>query len=239
MQTVLRIVCWGGAAYFFGLANFGYGYPPDWTGNPDLCLLVALVLFLLPFAQEFSLTGVFSFKAKVDEVKRDVSDFKSEIREQIKIQNSNISSVSNSVVVQLPGSTDALNAERDITQRQPSAMQRFSNSAEDLRGLLVDLTEHEQRVMMTGVLSVLEYELRRILNYSTSLKPKGGHRYRALGSLWSEFKREHPDLSYLDTAMRFAMDVGNAAVHGQRIPLETAVETILFKDEILKVLRDL
>ncbi|WP_170545272.1 hypothetical protein [Ruegeria arenilitoris] len=240
MQTFLRLVCWVGAAYFFALANLGYGYPPDWTGNPGLCLLAALVLFLLPFAQEFSLTGVFSFKSKVDEVKRDMSDFKLEVGEQIKIQTQLISSVSanqsQNVHVTIPSLTDAAKAESEIRRGRPNAQPIPLKDVEQLREEYRDMEPLELAGEMAYLRITLEAKLRDYFGHSKKLVPKEGRKFLSLAGMWKTYLKMNPEAEHLDSAMRFVMDVGNAGAHGQTVPVETAVEARTLANAIAREL---
>lgn len=205
--------------------------------------MVALVLFLLPFAQEFSLTGVFSFKAKVAEVKQEVSDFKSETRNYINQQNALISTItsiqnSNNVHVYVPGHTDASNAAQKILEKRPQARQNYKSDSEEILIMYQNMDHVELATTMAGLRIKLETALRAQFGHSTKLLPKNDRRYFSLGGLWRKYLKENPDKHFLDSAMRFVMDVGNAGAHGQAVPPDTAVEANFLADSILSELRD-
>lgn len=220
--------------YFALIANTQYGFPPDWTGSAGISMVIALVLFLLPFAKEFSLTGVFSFKAKVSEVKREVSDFKTEIREQIRIQNSNISNVSNNVSVHLPGLSETYRAEASIRQKNPNSSVFDEQKNEQLYRRFELLEQTELAFEMAKLRIQLEKRLRELLALHTNLKPKSDRRFLSLHKMWRMYVDSRPDAEYLERAFRVVLDVGNAGAHGQTVSLDVAVEAYLLAQEIFE-----
>ncbi|MEX3007282.1 hypothetical protein [Hoeflea sp. TYP-13] len=233
MTKTLRTVCWIASAYFFGIANLAYSYPPDLSGSAGIALLIGIALFLLPFAKSLSITGLFSYEARIKEVKRDVSEFKAETRDLLKIQNSLITNVSNNQsthnVFNIPSLTDAANAERQLgkTVRDvPSP----AVSARVERATAVGPTELNLELARTRM--ELEQELRKKLGRSTNLGGKRDTKFLSLTGLWREYLRENEHLANLDSAMRYVVDISNAAIHGQNVPIEHAVEAIQMGEDI-------
>ncbi|MCA1777792.1 MAG: hypothetical protein LC676_19955 [Loktanella sp.] len=221
MQFFLRAVCWIGSAYFFWLANFHYGFPPDWAGSAGISLVVSLALFLLPFAQEFSLSRVFSFKAKVNEVKKEVADFRLDMRNQLNQQHALLATAvniknNNSVSLHIPGQKAALDAEEKIFENRPDAKQRYDSDSDDALAEFQAMDPVELATTMAGLRIRLETELRSYFGYSTHLKPVSDRRFISLSGLWKKYLNKNPDKFFLDSAVRFVKDVGNAVFRRSR-----------------------
>ncbi len=231
MQKAFNGACWLIAAYFFVVANFSYGFPPDLTGSAGVALIAAFIFFLLPFAKRLSLSGIFDFEAKIEDVKEEVKYFKQETRELLKIQNSLISSVSTNQTTQnifhIPSLTDAANAERQLPQ---TAQISEEVNARISRALAIGGSEVNVELARTRM--ELERTLRNIVGKSVSLGGRRDVKYLSLTTLWRKLLEERPEHRNLDAAMRYVTDICNAAIHGQMIPPDNAVEAIKLGEEI-------
>lgn len=239
MQLLLRIVCWAIAFYFFIISNIGYNFPPDLSGPAGKALLVSIVLFLLPFAKSLSITGLFSYEAKIDEVKKEVSDFKTETRDLIKIQTSLITSVSANQtthnVFNIPSLTDAANAEKQIPHRAQNP--NSTETAERVKHV-VSVGPLELNIELARTRMDLERLLREKVGRTTGLGGKREVKFMSLTGLWREYIQDNPQMKHYDSAMRYVVDICNAAIHGQNVPIENAVEAIQLGDEIKSALTE-
>ncbi|WP_321502231.1 hypothetical protein [Breoghania sp.] len=235
MQKFFNGVCWLISAYFLLLANYIYGFPPDLTGRAGVALIASFVLFILPFAKRLSLSGVFDFEAKVEKVKGEVEEFKKETRDLLKIQNSLISSVSANQTTQnifhIPSLTDAANAERQIPQTTS-----ISGEVDDRIARALGIGNGEINVELARTRMELERTLRDKVGKSISLGGRRDVKYLSLSALWRKFLENRPEHRNLDAAMRYVTDICNAAVHGQMVPQDNAIEAIKLGEEIRMVL---
>lgn len=213
------------------LANCSYGFPPDLTGKAGVALIAAFIFFLLPFAKRLSLSGIFDFEAKIEEVKGEVEDFKQETRDLLKIQNSLISNVSANQTTQnifhIPSLTDAANAERQIPQ---AAQISDEVDARISRALAIGSGEINVELARTRI--ELERTLRDKVGKTVSFGGRRDVKYLSLATLWRKFLEERPEHRNLDSAMRYVTDICNAAVHGQMVPQDNAIEAIKLGEEI-------
>lgn len=213
------------------LANYSYGFPPDLTGRAGVALIAAFIFFLLPFAKRLSLSGIFDFEAKIEEVKGEVKDFKQETRELLKIQNSLISNVSSNQttqnIFQIPSLTDAANAERQI----PHAGQ-MSAEVDDRISRALKIGSVEINVELARTRMEIERTLRNKVGKTVNSGNRRDVKYLSLATLWRKFLGEHPEYMNLDSAMRYVTDICNAAVHGQMVPQDNAIEAIKLGEEI-------
>lgn len=93
-ENALLLICLIFAA-IFGWGFFSKaGFPPTRVSGNWQSLLVFMVLLIIPFAKKFDLFQVFSFEAKIDEVRKEVSearktvdDVKGDVRHIIAQQN--------------------------------------------------------------------------------------------------------------------------------------------------------
>ncbi|SDE78801.1 hypothetical protein SAMN04488117_101223 [Celeribacter baekdonensis] len=233
MKIAFNIICWAVSIYFFTLANLSYGFPPDWSGTAGIALIVAIVFFLFPFAKSISITGLFSFEAKVEEVKKEVIEFKAETRDLLRIQNSLISSVTATQtthnVFNIPSLTDAANAERKISQ---NGVHKITPEISERIDRALAIGGSELNVELARTRMELEQTLRSKVGKSVNLGGKPDVKYLSLTRLWRLFLEENSQHKNFDDAMRYVTDICNAAIHGQAIPQANAIEAIQLGEEI-------
>jgi len=176
-------------------------------------------------------------------VKQEVADFKSETRNYISQQNALIATItsirnSHNVIVHVPGHTEASKAEKKIFENRPQAQQRYNLDSEETLLKFQNMDRMELATTMAGLRIRLESALRDHFGHSTNLSPKNDRRYLSLGGLWKKYLSQNSEKRFLDPAVRFVMDVGNAGAHGQAVPPDTAVEAHFLAEEVLSVLKD-
>ncbi|MDF2372517.1 MAG: hypothetical protein P1V21_17165 [Rhizobiaceae bacterium] len=198
---------------------------------------MAIVLFLLPFAKSLSVSGLFSYQAKIEEIKKDVSEFKSETRDLINIQNALISNVTNSQtthnVFNIPSWTDARSAEKELGETgRPSVTPERSEKIE----LAISNGPAAINVELARTRMEIEAILRKKMGRRTSLGGKRDIKYISLMGLWREFLKQNTDKANYDAAMRYVVDICNAAIHGQNVPQGHAIEALQMGEELISAL---
>ncbi len=241
MTVVFRSICWVLAAYFFIIPHLLWGWPPEWAAPAAFPIALSIFLFLLPFAKSISLGSWFSFEAKIDRIKDDVSAFKAETRNILAMQSSMITSVSQNVAqhttFNLPSLSDAYTAERRIEESSPTVVPTKNadgNFSEYIAQSLLD-----PNLALAKLRMELEIEFRRILGKRTQLGAKTDVKFMSLRSLWQEFFKCFEEKRYLLEALHYVNDICNAAIHGQRVPSEHAVEALSMGFRIVEELRDI
>lgn len=241
MTVVFRSICWILAAYFFVIANLLWGWPPEWTSQAAFSIGLSIFLFLLPFAKSISLGSWFSFEAKIEGIKDDVDAFKAETRNILAMQSLMITNVSQNVAqhttFNLPSLSDAYTAERRIEENSPTVAP--TENADRNVSEYIAQSRSDPNLALAKLRMELEIEFRRILGKRTKLGAKTDVKFMSLRSLWQEFFKYFKEKRYLLEALQYVNDICNAAVHGQQVPSEHAVEALSMGFRILEELRDI
>lgn len=220
---VFRSGCLLLAAYFFYVFHSIVGFPPIVKLDPSsITFLVLFVFFLLlPSAKTLRLGKWFEYEARIDEIKGDVEQFKSETRQILSVQSSLINTVTNSlnqsINITLPGPSEIQEANEQLnsTIENPTPTEELE---EELEEFLVS-GGSDLNFALAKLRMELERELRRILdkrlNTSDPTKMKG--RFLAARSLFREFVRAFPQYNGMHGSFDFILKICNAAIHGQDI----------------------
>lgn len=246
MKIAFNIFCWAISGYFFYAFHAAAGFPPKGVLQDGVFIYILLFSFflLLPFARSFKITHFFEYTSRIDEVKQDLKDFKSETRQLFSLQSSMISNVSQSVTntihIAIPSLTSARAAEEDLTRAEHyfgsgAPSQEIDNNV----SAFIERYEGDSSVALMMLRRDLEKELRRILGKEISFnETKEGRKYFSLSSLWRKLTEQIPLLKEgLESSFRYFVDVANAATHGQTIPAPNAEEAISIGLRLRNLLR--
>lgn len=243
MLKAFNCISWFLAAYFMFAFHYNSGVPPTAILDDGLFIYVVLAIFffLLPFAKTLKIGSVFEYAAKVEEIKKDVQDFKEETRQLIGLQNTLINNVSQTVShnvhVTIPSLSAAHQAEEQLRNTLHAGQYP---DAEDHVTPFVEGAGGDYNLALMQLRRDLEIELRRILNKESSFsaqKTKSG--FIGLGRLWSTFLRQHPDRRGMESALLYVLDICNAASHGQAVPEGHALEALSMGIKILGSLKEI
>lgn len=233
------------SAYFLYAFHLNVGFPPSKDISSTSITYLALFVFflLLPFAKKLKLGKLLEYEAKVDEVKKEVKEFKEETRQILSMQNTLINTVSNTISqninITMPGLNEAQDAKQQLNEtikepEQPEVIEDEIN--EFLASEGSDLNFALAKLRME-----IERELRRILGKRTQTseptRMKG--KFLSARSLFKEFTMEHPEYKGMYGSFDYILKVCNAAIHGQSISQEHAHEALYMGlrmlDELKKV----
>ena len=239
---LFAVMSWPIAGYFIWAFHLHVGFPP--TGTLTLSAVAYLVLFVcflvLPFARRLRLGRFLEFEAKVEQVRAEVKDVRSETRELISIMsavtNTISTSIDSSVVVNIPGQEEAEAAQSELTK----ALQHPLEQSEQKRNVqeFIDAEESDVHYALARLRIDSERQLRRILgkrlesSYPIHMRGK----FITARSLFRQLVSAVPRYESMQMSFEYMLKVCNAAVHGQRVPTEIAYEAI---DMGLRILREL
>lgn len=251
MRIVFNSACWLTAAYFFISLHLAFGFPPKQilTDGGFIYVLLFAFFLLLPFAQTLEIGTIFKYSAKINELKSEVKDFKEETRSLIALQNSLITNVSQSVNHNVLVTVPSLGQGRAAEEQLASLEQDVApdgDTAQDQANTIaayVDSAGGSVDFALMLLRRDLEMELRRVLDKelpfrkhsSTADRP----RLLSLRSLWNMFIEHYPRERNLEKAFIYAVDVCNAAVHGQDVPRDVAEEALSLGLRVLDLIRNI
>ena len=245
LNKIFSWVCIIIAIYFFAMFQWSVGLPPKGIlDNGNFVLLALFVFFLLlPFAKTLKIGNFFEYSAKIEEIKSEVRDFKSETRELLSLQNSLINNVSqnmsNNVHINIPSTSSALKAEEKLNKFVQSSTDTLGSVNKEADDVFSYISENngDSAVSLMRLRIELERQLRRILDKEISFKTGGQTRkYLGLMSLWKLFVAERAERKNLEAAFRYVIDICNAAAHGQSVPPGNAQEAIFMGLRVLDIL---
>lgn len=238
MKIFFTVLCWLAAAYFFIALHIISGIPPKNIIDDGVFIYIILFAFflLLPFAQTLEIGTFFKYSAKINEIKSEVKDFKEETRSLISLQNSMITNISHSVnhnvTVTVPSLTQGRAAEEQLDNLERDNASNIDTLIEKENTILnyIAGASGDVNIALMKLRRELEIDLRRLLEKELSFPTQDPLGYRprllTLRSLWKMFLERYPDERSLEKAFIYAVDVCNAAAHGQDVPPEVAEEAL-------------
>ncbi len=211
------------ALYFLWAFHLLAGFPPkaDLTASSTTYLVLFVFFVILPFAQRLKLGELLEFEAKVEEVKTEVGEFKTETRELLAVYNTLANTISNtvnqSVVVNLPGQEEIEEAREGLSQAIDNPEDPLTVETEVDEYLLAQGAD--PNYALARLRMDLERELRRILGKRLETRDPTRIRGQFLGahSLFRRFAAAQPKYQSMGGSFDYVLKVCNAAIHGQRI----------------------
>lgn len=241
--NAVRITSLVFAAYFFYIFHLTAGFPPEKELNSSslIYLMISVFFFLLPLAKSLKLGKLLEYEAKIAEIKSEVKEFKDETRQLLLMQNTLISTVSNTISqninITLPGYGEIEDAKKELdsTITEPiSQHQLEAEIAEYLASEGSDLNFALAKLRID-----MERELRRILikRLDTEDPTKMKGKFLSIRSLFHEFIKLYPQYTGMRTSFDYVLNICNAAVHGQKISRDYSHEAMQMGFKILDELK--
>ncbi len=251
MRNAFVWLCWLASAYFFVTLHMVAGIPPNQILNDGVFIYVLLFAFflLLPFAQTLEIGNFFKYSAKINELKSEVKDFKEETRSLIALQNSlitNVSqSVSHNVSVTVPSLAQGRAAEEQLATLEQNKTPNVETALEQATAIAayINSVGGDVNFALMRLRRDLEMQLRSVLDKELSFRmhARADDRPRLLSlrSLWNMFVERYPRERNSEKAFVYAVDVCNAAVHGQAVPRDVAEEALSLGLRVLDLIRNI
>lgn len=196
------------------------------------------LLLLLPFFKKVKFGSV-ELEREIQETKQEVSDLKTEVRQQLLLISTNINTIgnlSNSLNIYLPDAKQIQNEKLVMTEK----LKKDSNEVKEIENELI--LPYEDKIMSLAQTRIrIEFLLRKILekrlNYiNTSGKPI---KLMSLGQLTREFFKEYPQYSYMQRSFEYVIQVTNAGIHAQRVEETTINEVVGLGATLIANLNDI
>ncbi|KJV30048.1 hypothetical protein [Luteibacter yeojuensis] len=232
----LPLFVWILATYLFtGMASEA-GFPPnvDFLEKHSLLLGLLVLLYTVPFLSKIKVGALLELERSVERAEKDLSEFKSQVASQLSVLSTSvntISTVSNSLTVNIPGvqtlreAQDMIAEESRVEAKEPSPGDR-------------DLAGSDERVFALVKARIdVEGALRRVLKRPAArADPNGGTRYSSVTKLFNEFLSLRPDAAYLKRPMGYFMEICGAVIHAQQITPAQAEEALALGEQIREVI---
>lgn len=228
--------------YFLWVVHQHVGFPPTNPLTPTSAIYLALFVFFLaaPFVQRLRLGRLIEFEAKVEEVRSDMNEVRTETRELIStvsaVATAISASVNQSVVVNFP-SPEWAQAAREEMSAAFGDIPEPAGHEDDTREYM-RLVESDPNFALARLRMDIEGQLRRILGkrLSTEDPSKMRGKFLSARSLFRTLASRNPKYQQMRSSFDYVLEACNAAIHGQRIADGVANEAMGIG---LKILREL
>lgn len=240
--NIIRLLSLTLSGYFLYVFHSYVGFPPekDITTTSTTYLILFIFFMLFPLAKKLKLGKLVEYEAKVEEIKKDVKDFKDETRQLLFMQNSLINTVSNtvsqSININLPGPGEAKEARETLEETIKESDE--SGTIEDEIENFLASEGSDLNFALAKLRMQIERELRRILGKSTSTEDPLNMKsqFWSARSLFKMFTDKYPNYSGMHSSFDFILKVCNAGIHSQNIPQKYAHEAFYMGLKMLKEL---
>ena len=230
------------AVYFIWVFHKHVGFPPTELLTFTSTTYLALFIFflVLPFAQRIKLGKLIEFEAKVEQVRSDIKEVRTETRELIStvsiVANTISNSINQSMVVNLPKTEEAQVAREELSEVLTQDPEPTVQAKEILD--YIETGDSDVHYALVRLRADLERELRRVLDkhLESEYPSKMRGKFLSARSLFRRLVSVSPRYEKMQNSFHYLLRVCNAAVHGQRIPDDIAREAI---DMGLRILREL
>ena len=230
------------AVYFIWVFHRHVGFPP--TGQLTFTSTIYLALFIfflvLPFAQRIKLGKLIEFEAKVEQVREDIKEVRTETRELIStmsiVANAISNSMNQSVVVNLPKPEEVQAAREKLSEALTKPPEPTTQKEKVLD--YIDAGGPDVHYALARLRMDLEKELQRVLDNHPKSDCPSRMRGKILSarSLFRRLVSVFPRYENMQDSFDYILKVCNAAIHGRQIPEKIAHEAI---DMGLRILREL
>ncbi|MEL4278657.1 MAG: hypothetical protein DI594_01935 [Shewanella oneidensis] len=221
---------------------YGIGFPPknEIGSTPAFLLVLSLFFILLPLAKKISLGKLLTFEKEIEQVKTDVTEFKSETREILNVYSNTITAISSTmnqtVNVHLPGREQVQEAKEELksTIQSDSAESNLEDELSDyIRASGNDLNFALARLRMD-----LEKSMRSILGKRTSTADPTAmqSKFMSARQLFKELTNQYPNYQGMRSSYDYILKICNAAIHGQQVSNGHAEEALYMGLQMLKEL---
>ena len=233
------------AIYFIWAFHLQVGFPPYRPMTPTGATYLGLFafFFLLPLAHRLKLGKLIEFEAKVERVQEEVKAVRTETRELVLTVSNIVNAVSNTVsqnvvVNPLPDQEEKQIAREDLSITLPPDSDpsgHYSDISE-----YVGTSEPDLHYALARLRIDLERELRRILGIGKrqipDLSSKLKIRFISTRLMFRRLASSKPRYKNIQSSIDYLLQICNAAIHGQRVPEDSAHEAL---DMGIRILREL
>lgn len=242
-EHFVKILSYLISLYFIIIFHCQVGFPPsgDLDKTSTTYLMISILFFLIPIAQKISIGKILSFEAKAEKLNEDVQEFKRETRETLSIYNNLINTVSNtinqSVIVNIPSYEKLENAKKVV--KDFAVKEGAKIVTDNVLEQYIAAEDDDIMYALSRLRTDMERSLRSILKKRiiTSDPSKMKKKYYSVGKLFSLFIEELPQYNDINQSFRYVLQICNAAVHGQSISKDNALEGLAAGLEILNILK--
>jgi len=237
---LLPALSWVVAIYFIIDFVCYAGFLPD---NAKLVghassLFLSLFFLLLPFFSKVKIGKVLEIEREVDRTKREMQDFKTEMRNNLAVISTSvntISNISNQITVNIPNVNELREVRKEIEEKS-----KRSFASEGIQDDLERMLQREDPTLALAWTRIeMERLLRRILGKRTDITPNEMERLRmaSLTKLFNSFTKLNPGFQYLNDAFQYVSQVCNAAIHGQTVSAGQAREALGLGGQVIFILK--
>ena len=229
---------WAIAIYFFWAFHLHVGFPPTEPLTHSAAAYLALfVLFLvLPAARKLRIGKLFDFEAKVDQVRTEVKEVRTETRDLVStmasVANSISTSVNQSLNLYLPPPDDTRDAKQGVADLPTPSLEAGQDQVLDYVGA----GDSDPQYALARMRIDLERALRRVLETHEPADSRFAPAAHSASSLFLRLADTRPRYRRMKPSFEYVINACNAAIHGRHVPDNVAYETI---DMGLRLLRDL
>lgn len=238
---LLPALSWGVSLYFFaGLVRDTGFWPTGATLNNHAAALALFLFFLfLPFFSKIKIGKLLEIEREVDKAKKDLEGFKAEVRNNLSVISTNVNTISgsNQLTVNLPNTNEIREAREEIENNSPDSLTK-QNKQDELEQLL---QREDPTLALAWTRIEIERLVRKILGKRTAASPDEleAIKFATLPRLFNQFTTQYPRYQYLNDAFRYVIQVCNAAIHGQNISYNQALEAAGLGGKIITTLQNL
>jgi hypothetical protein len=233
------LLSWIVAAYFLIAFLKKSAFPPDLTTGTTALGVPALVFLFFPFFTKIKIGKVLELEREVQKAKKDLSDFKTEVRSTLSVLSTNVNTIggmSNQITVNIPALAELQRARQDVASAIPV---KAKEEAEKVENRIIRQSEDDKTMALARTRIDIERTLREVLGKQTYLPPEKleSVKFASITKLFAMAAEIYPTLPSLQTAFKYVNQVCNAAIHGQRVSDQQADEAIALGAEVLAALQ--
>ena len=212
--------------YFLWVVHEHVGFPPREPLTATSATYLTLFVFFLvaPYVRSFKLGRFIEFEAKIEAVKSDMKEVRTETRELISTVSTVATAISASVnqnIVQIFPSSEWAQAARQEMSEALGDASEGAKQQDDVREYM-NLSASEPNYALARLRMDIERELRRILDRPVSTESRS----LTARSLFRTLVSEEPKYQQMRSSFDYVLEVCNAAIHGQRMSDGVASEAV-------------
>ncbi len=235
---VFPVLSWIVAAYFLVGFLMKASFPPDVFSDATALGMAGLFFLFLPFFPRIKIGELFELEREVEQAKKELSDFKTEVRSTLSVISTNVNTIggmTNQITVNLPGLAELQQARQDFAAAIPP---NAKAEAEKVENRIIRQSDDDKTMALARTRIDIERTLRDALGRSSNFKGDKGEaiKYASLGRLFALAADIYPALADLRKPFSYVTQICNAAIHGQRVPDRQADEALAMGAEILAAL---
>jgi len=207
--------------------------------NQDLIIIaVGIGFILIPFFKKLKF-GDFELEREVDETKKDLTDFKKDIKNELILLSTNISTISNltsNVTINVPGIQELKDEIRKIII---DSGQINEPEVDSIKHEMI-LDDEDNLVALARTRIRIEYLLRKIVIDRMKLDSNDNEfKYASLHDLIPLFVKLFPEHKELYRSFDYVRRITNAATHGQILTEGQATEALDLGARLIAILKDI